>query len=185
MLEEKRIEELLEKLGKYELDTLERVVLANDGTVQSLLSVIFRVPIKVEVISQLELFNNIYRWVKLVANYNTMEQMVALAMSVIPIEGNSKDFIDGLKEGKLGIGQLLSSLGFVTKRDILGFYSDSMTFARVYRIVGNKIKEDAKCDLLITEIFPKEIYKKVNERKSNILSWSTSTGPIASFASGA
>jgi len=161
MLEEKKIEELLGKLDKYEMDPLERVILANDGTVQSLLSVVFRVPISVEVISQMELFGSIYRWVKLVANYNTMERTVALAMSVVPIVGNSKEVIDGLKERKQGIGQLLSSLGFVTKRELLGFYSDDLTFSRVYRIKGNKIKDDAECDLLITEIFPRESYKKV------------------------
>lgn len=165
MLEEKKIEELLEKLDKYELDILERIILANDGTVQSLLSVTFRVPISVEVISQMELFGNIYRWVKLVAKYSDVqEQTVCLAMSVIPIEENSKDFIDGLKERKLGIGQLLSHLSFVSKRELLGFYSDDLTFARVYRITGNKIKEDVKCDLLINEIFPKGIYKKINEK---------------------
>jgi len=161
MLEEKKIQELLEKLDKYELNALERIVLANDGTVQSLLSVIFRVPVRVEIIAQMECYNNLYRWVKLVANYNTIEQTVALAMSVIPLEANSKDFIDGLKEGKLGIGQLLSSLGFVTKREILGFYSDNLSFARVYRITGNKIKGEGRCELLITEIFPKEVYKKI------------------------
>lgn len=159
-MEEKKIEELLGKLDKYKMGTLERVILANDGTVQSLLSVVFRVPISVEVISQMELFGSLYRWVKLVANYNTVERTVALAMSVVSIEGNSKEVVDGLKERKLGIGQLLSSLGFVTKRELLGFYSDDLTFARVYRIKGNK-NEDVECDLLITEIFPRESYKKV------------------------
>ena len=162
-MEEKKIGELLGKLDKYEMGTLERVILANDGTVQSLLSVVFRVPISVEVISQMELFGSIYRWVKLVANYNTIERTVALAMSVVPIEGNSKDFIEGLKERKLGIGQLLSSLGFVTKRELQGFCSDDSTFARVYRITGNKIKEDVGCDLLITEIFPRESYEKIEK----------------------
>lgn len=166
MLEEKKIAELLEKLDRYELDTLERVILANDGTVQSLLSVVMRVPISVEIISEMELFGNIYRWVKLVAKYSDVqEQTVCLAMSVIPIEENAEDFIAGLKEQKLGIGQLLSSLGFVTKRELLGFYSDNMVFARTYRITGNKIKEDVKCDLLITEIFPKAIYEKVGEKR--------------------
>lgn len=170
MLEENKIEELLGKLDKYELDTLERVILANDGTVQSLLSVIFRVPIKVEVIAQMELLNNIHRWVKLTADYNTMEQMVCLAQSVVPIEENSKDFIDGLKAQKLGIGQLLSTLGFVTKRELLGFYSDEQTFARVYRITGTKserVRESiltGGCDIVITEIFPKVLYEKINEK---------------------
>ena len=164
MMEEKKVEELLKKLDKYELGTLERVILANDGTVQSLLSVIFRVPVRVEIIAQMECYNNLYRWVKLVANYNTIEQTVALAMSVIPLEANSKDFIDGLKEGKLGIGQLLSSLGFMTKREILGYYSDSESFARVYRITGKKSKEDKKCDILITEVFPKGLYEKIGRR---------------------
>lgn len=165
MLEEEKIADLLGKLDKYKMGFLERVILANDGTVQSLLSVVFRVPISVQVISQIELYGNLYRWVKLVANYNTIEQTVALAMSVVPIEENSKDFIDGLKERKLGIGQLLSSLGFVTNRELLGFYSDDLTFARVYRIRGNKVKEGERCDLLITEIFPREIYDKVGKER--------------------
>jgi len=165
MLEEKKIQELLEKLDKYELNALERIVLANDGTVQSLLSVIFMVPVSVEVIAQLELYGNIYRWVKLVARYsNVQEQVVCLAMSIIPIKENSEDFIKGIKEAKLGIGQLLSLLGFMTKREILGYYSDTLTFARVYRITGKKSKEDKKCDILITEVFPKKLYEKIGRR---------------------
>lgn len=168
MLEEKKLEELLGKLDKYGLSTIERLILANDGTVQSLLSVVFRTPIAVEVISQMELFGNIYRWVKLVARYNkTEDKTVCMAMSVIPVEENSKEFIAGLKEQKVGIGQLLSALNFVTKRELLGFYSDELTFARVYRITGNRIKDikvhecqqsEEKCDLLITEVFPKKLY---------------------------
>jgi len=166
MLEEKKIEDLLKKLDKCKIGTLERVILANDGTVQSLLSVIFRIPVKIEVIAQLEYSNTIYRWVKLVAKYDTIEQTTALALSIIPIEKNSEEFIKLLRERKLGIGQILSSLGYITEREILGFYSDDAVFARVYRIIGNKENKDV-CDLIITEIFSKSLYKTIAQREKN------------------
>jgi len=42
MIEDVYIQKMIDKLSKYELTPLERVILANDATVQSLLSVIFR-----------------------------------------------------------------------------------------------------------------------------------------------
>ena len=165
MIEEPYIQKLIDKLSKYELTPLERVILANDSTVQSLLSVVFHVPVEVEVIAQIELNKNIIRWVRLVADYGEAGKVtVCLAESVIPVGLNDSQFIKGIQEKQKGLGQLLSELDFKIKREILGFYADETIFARTYRITGSRINNQ-RCDLLITEVFPRQIFRKVEEKK--------------------
>ena len=67
-LEDLYVKEIIGKLERYDLTPLERVILANEGTVQSLLSVIFRVPVEVSVISQVEVNQSIVRWARLAAD---------------------------------------------------------------------------------------------------------------------
>lgn len=168
MIEEIYVQKLIDKLSKYELSPLERVILANDATVQSLLSVILRIPVQVEVIAQVELNRNIFRWVRLVADYGEAGKVTAcLAMSVIPTGLNDFQFVEGVRDKQRGIGQLLAELDFKIKREILGFYADEMVFSRTYRITGNRITEynrETKCDILITEVFQRQIFSKVEER---------------------
>jgi len=165
-LEDLYVKEIIDKLEKYELTPLERVILANEGTVQSLLSVIFRVPVEVEVISQVEINQNIVRWARLAADYGEAGKVtVCLAESVIP-PVNNIDFLEGIKDRENGIGRLLTRLNFVTEREILGFYADDTIFSRTYRITGQRVDQDqniramqgSKCDILITEVFPRSVY---------------------------
>jgi chorismate-pyruvate lyase len=169
MIEDIYIQKLIDKLSKYELTPLERVILANDATVQSLLSVIFRIPVQVEVIAQVELNRNIYRWVRLVADYSEAGKITTcLAMSIIPTGLNDFQFVEGIRDKQKGIGQLLSELDFKIKREILGFYADETVFSRTYRITGSRITEynrEEKCDILITEVFPRSVFRKVEERR--------------------
>lgn len=175
MKEDAGIGELLERLKTYDLTPLERIILCNEGTVQSLLSMLFMVPVEVEVISQLEESGVIIRWTKLVANYAPDNRVtVCLAESVIPIEKNSTGFINGIREKQWGIGMLLEGVGVQTTREILGIYADEQIFSRTYRILGaGRIPagvhvssgimqmRDDRADIIITEVFPKAVYKKL------------------------
>lgn len=153
---EKNIEEILNKIPRN-ITPLERVILTSDGTVQTLMSMIFDIPVKVEVVSQMEYFGVIVRWVRLVAHYaDNIEIVVCLAESVISVSKNESGFMNGIREKNFGIGQLISSLGFRTTRKLLGISSDENNVARTYCITGD-------CNVLITEVFPRDALKKAED----------------------
>lgn len=137
-----------------ELSTLERILLSTDGTVQSLLSVIFGTPVRVEVLSQLGCGDVLVRWVQLVID-DPDPATVALAESVIPLKSNHTGFIGAMGDRDIGIGQAIENLRILTRRTILGIHVDANTFARTYRIEGDKI------DVLITEIFDRGLYRRL------------------------
>ena len=156
---ESNIKKLIEMIPKN-TDAIERLVLANDGAVQTLLSVLFSVPIKVEVISQKEFSTYIIRWAKLVAEYSPdVEFTVCLAESVIDKTTSYQGFINGLREKRMGIGQLISSLGLRTDRELLGFHSDDSNFSRTYAITSLKSDDinERPLNIIITEVFPKAV----------------------------
>lgn len=156
---EENIKELLKKIPEN-LSPLERLILSNEGTVQTFLSVLFKVPIKVVVLSQNDFDGVIIRWSKLVACYAPDNEVtVCLAESVISTDING--FKNGIREKHFGIGQLISALGIITRRRLAGFYSDDTVFSRNYLIEdigmtppGNNIR------IMITEVFPKEVFRK-------------------------
>ena len=151
------IQQLIDKLPAS-LSPVERMLLCHDGTVQTALSILFRVPVKIEVLSQYSLPEDqvIVRWVRQVAEYSPGDQTtVCLAESVIPIKKNPPGFITGITEKFFGIGQLIKSLNLTTHREIQGVYGDSDTIARNYLITGD-------CFLLITETFSRHVLKKAD-----------------------
>lgn len=160
---EENIKKLLAKIPDS-TSSVERLILCNEGTVQTLLSVLFKVPIRVEIISQVEHDHYMIRWTKLIAYHSVSnQQVVCLAQSVIDKENAFNGFLTGIREKKLGIGQLISAIEVETKRDILGFYSDSNIMSRTYTINTipfiREIEEDKSIFVTITEVFPKEAFK--------------------------
>lgn len=149
------IQQLIDKLPAG-ITSVERVILCSDGTVQTLLSVLFGVYVKVEVLSQKELPGiGILRWTKLVAQFDKDNEIVAcLAESIIPFK-NPDVFITDLNEQKMGIGQILKSRGFKQERQVFGIYADDNVIARNYRIFGD-------VEIIITETFPREAIKKAD-----------------------
>lgn len=156
------IQQLIDKLP-YGINPIERLILCNDGTVQTLLSVLFGVPVKVEILSQQQIGDiGILRWIKLVAVYTTKsalspapeEEIVAcLAESVIPLKNNPEGFLTAIREQKMGIGQILKATGLKQERQVFGLYADENVIARNYRISGD-------VEMIITETFPREAIKK-------------------------
>jgi len=146
------IEDTLGMLANDDLSTVERVIIASTSTVQDLLSVIFGVPVRVEVISQLNYDTVLVRWAKLIAD-DPEPLTVALAESVIPYRKNNPAFIGAMGDRDIGIGYAINRLGITTKRHILGVTTNNDTFARTYQIRGDMI------DVLITESFNRELYR--------------------------
>jgi len=145
---------------------LEKVILCNDGTVQTLLSVIFGVPVRVEVLSQSESDSYIVRWSRLVAEYSPDNIIVVcLAESIISKKTKYKGFITGITEKHMGIGQLISSVKIDTQRSIVGIYADDNVFARTYTILSIENEDDYclndQLSVTITETFLKSVYDKL------------------------
>lgn len=162
---EENIKKLIAKVPK-DTGAIERLVLANDGTVQTLLSVLFNIPIKVEVIAQKEYSTYIIRWAKLVAEYSPdIKFTVCLAESVVDKTTSYSGFINGLREKKMGVGQLLSSLHINTDRELLGFHSDDSNFSRTYSITSVKSDDvnERPINIIITEVFPKAAFRRIDD----------------------
>lgn len=156
---ETNIQQLIDKLPK-EINPLERVILCHDGTVQTLLSVLFGVPVRVEVLSQQTLDGiGILRWTKLVAVYcgdpsiPGQEVTACLAESVIPFKNNPEGFLTAIREQNMGIGQILKATGLKQERHVFGLYADENVIARNYHISGD-------VEIIITETFPREAINK-------------------------
>lgn len=162
---EENIKELIKKIPA-DATALEKVILANTGTVQTLMSVVFGVPIKVEVIAQTESDGYIVRWAKLVANYGGGEVItVALAESIIDKKTDLNGFLTGIREKTMGIGQLLSACCIRTERTLLGFYCDKNVFSRTYNIstYGHDEKIGRDLNITITEVFQKDAFKRLEK----------------------
>ena len=158
------ITKLLESLP-HGLNATERMIMVNEGTVQTFLSVLCNIPVKVEVISQYEMADVIIRWSKLVIeDRGGIQTVVCLAESVIPTSdigiSNCPDFITMINDREKGIGQIIKEVGFKTTRHIKGFHSDSNTFARTYTIGG-------EINMVITEVFNRETIAKVSSTRAN------------------
>lgn len=138
---EENIKQLIDSIPP-DITALERLLLCNYGTVQTLLSVMHKTPVKVQVLSQMDLGDVIIRWARLMTN----EITVCLAESIIPKNSNPPGFLTAVEERKFGIGQIIKTCGLRTERVIIGLYRDENIIARNYKICGD-------VSVLITETF--------------------------------
>lgn len=144
-----------------DLNGLERAVVCNDGTVQTMLSAIFYAPVKVNVVNQHETDTEIIRAVELVAVHSIdHEFVVCRASSVIQKKGLTPGFLTGIREHNMGIGQLISSIGINTNRRIISMDSSKNYFERQYEIKEIPVAPYIRDILNITiiETFPRELY---------------------------
>jgi chorismate-pyruvate lyase len=153
MTEELNTDGLLEMLkAAPTLTPLQRAIVTTDGTVQTMLSVIFNKKVVVKVISQRDIGNCVVRWTQL--EIEESGKVVCLAESVIPRgESNSEIVMKDIDGRMLGIGQILKRHGVMTKRTIIGIFGDENNFSRTYRIEGSVT------DITITEVFPVAEYR--------------------------
>jgi chorismate-pyruvate lyase len=153
MAEELKMDKLLKMLeAAPDLTALQRAIVTTDGTVQTMLTVIFNTPVTAHVISQINVGDSIVRWTRLIRD--DTGKTVCIAQSVIPRKENSQIVLTDIDACELGIGQILARHKVMTKRTILGIYCDENNFTRTYRIKGTIT------DIVITEVFPVKVYEE-------------------------
>ena len=156
-------EKLAGQLKTIDFSPIEKLIISNKGTVQEFLGLLFNTEVKIEVISQEEIFGMIVRWVQLRGEINSVDTTLCLASSMIPIEQNTPGIITGIREKNWGIGQIINSTGINTRRVIYGAFADEEQFGRNYLIKDIEHYPDGfgpnrKINLVITEIFPRKLY---------------------------
>lgn len=151
---EENLKQLINSIPS-KLSPVERVLLCNYGTNQTLLSVLFEIPIKVKILSQHSFGGDtIIRWAQLAAEYSPDNVVtVCLAESVIPRQKNPPGFMTAIREQKMGIGQVIQACQLKSERSILGFFANDNIIARNYTLTGD-------IEVLITEIFPRDAIRK-------------------------
>lgn len=159
---QENLKQLLEGLPK-DLTPLERVILCNEGTVQTILSVLLNVPVKVDILSQqIVEGDTVIRWSRLVADgvLGMSGSAVCLAESIIPKRMNTEGFMTAVKEQKMGIGQILKAQGVIQKRQVIGIYADKNVISRNYILTGDNLY------VMITEVFPRNALLLAGDKKT-------------------
>jgi len=138
-MEELDFQGLLDRFGQDGFQKGEQVILANFGTNQTLLSLIFQEPANVKNIQIEEAKGVITRDVDLV----TGEQVVGHATTQIPRNRrghrNSQEVWDAVKAGQLGLGQIIVTYNLPTKRVLVDVGHDDQAFWRTYTIEGKDV----------------------------------------------
>ena len=134
-MEELDFQELLDKFGQDGFQKGEQVILANFGTNQTLLTLIFQKPANVKNIHIEEVKGVITREVDLV----TGEQVVGHATTRIPGDRNSQEVWDAVRSGQLGLGQIIVTYNLPTKRVLVDVGHDDQAFWRTYTIEGKDV----------------------------------------------
>ncbi len=143
----------IEQVGK--IGCIERAILFNDGTVQTLLSALCGREVKVEVVNQFETGGNLLRTVYL----KDGDSILCTAMSVFPVSLNNAKIIDDVLAGKKGIGQIID--GRPTTRIFKTFTCNEAEMIRSYVIRGIGTE---RIEFVITEVFDREaIYEAIED----------------------
>lgn len=131
-MEELDFQGLLDKFTQDSFQKGEQVILANFGTNQTLLSLIFQKPANVKNIHIEEAEGVITRDVDLI----TGEQVVGHATTHIPRDRNSQKVWDAVRARQLGLGQIIVTYNLPTKRELVDVGHDDQAFWRTYTIEG-------------------------------------------------
>jgi len=143
-MEELDFKALLERFGKDGYTRGEQVILANYGTNQTLLTLIFGTPCQVKVIVQKDRGDDYIRNVHLICD----GEIVCHASTVIPKARNRPDILEDILAKKLGLGQIVVTHSIPNRRTLLDIGHDRTAFWRTYAIEGPDLY------LEITERFP-------------------------------
>ncbi len=150
-MEELHVEQLLKEFNGAGFEIGERVILGHFGTVQTLLSLIWNTPIRVDLIHQKKDSDRVMRRVHLMAG----DRNVCTAVSAIPTQGNRDAVIADILTGQLGLGQIIAEHTLQTHRELLFIGRDSSGFWRTYHIVGPDLVME------INEYFPRAPYEEI------------------------
>jgi chorismate-pyruvate lyase len=139
------ISELENKLN-IKLHLFEKVLLAETGTVEQILSILANSEIMVKILKQKETYELIEREVNII-NKKTGEKLVYARSNIIP-SNLPKKIIRQIRRKDVGIGSIITTSELETFRKILriGYNSKTKSVFRIYQIiykgkVGLEIKE--------------------------------------------
>ncbi len=159
-MEELDFQGLLDQFNAAGLERGEQVILGHFGTVQTLLSLIFREPVKVKLLEQEsrdnESENEILRSVHLLCEIG----IVCYATTHIPLERNHPDVLADISAGTLGLGQIVVMHEIPNKRVLASVGRNPHAFWRRYTIEGPELL------LQIHEYFPREPFEEVGWLKA-------------------
>ena len=139
------ISELENKLD-IKLHLFEKVLLAETGTVEQILSILANSEIMVKILKQKETYELIEREVNII-NKKTGKKLVYARSNIIP-SNLPKEIIRQIRRKDVGIGSIITTSELETFRKILriGYNSKTKSVFRIYQIiykgkVGFEIKE--------------------------------------------
>jgi len=153
-MEELDLKALLERFDKGGYKRGEQIILANFGTNQTLLTLIFNTPCNVHDIKMDETEGEINRTVNIRAESRDYE-IVCQAESHIPIDRNRPDIVRQITDGQLGLGQIVVTNEIPNKRVLTKIGRHNKAFWRTYNIEGPGLY------IVIREYFPREPFEKV------------------------
>jgi chorismate-pyruvate lyase len=150
-MEELDFGQLLEVFKKDKFTRGEQVILANFGTNQTMLSIIFQEPNRLKLAHHREKDGEIARRVELYCG----EYFVCLATSTIPEADNLPEVVQDVCSGTLGLGQIIVKHNLPSRRNLLEVGRNSHAFWRTYAIEGTSVY------MKINEYFLREPFVKV------------------------
>jgi hypothetical protein len=127
---------------------LQRVLLANAGTLQGTLSAYFGAPVTVDVVSQTVRGESVHREVELVCKER--DQVVCRATTEIRVADERMRQL--IIERSVGLGQIVALLGESAQFELDQVADEPGRFWRRYRMWGDSFS------YVITETFPKDLY---------------------------
>jgi chorismate-pyruvate lyase len=147
----KKISELEKKSGA-KLNLLQKIVLAETGTVEQVLSILTDSPIAVRILRQKENPRMITRE-SIIENKHTGKPLIR-AYSKAFSSNLPQTALDRIKQQQAGIGSIIHSLQLETFRRIIevGYHRKDRLFFRKYQIIHNgKVAFEIKEELLLGE----------------------------------
>lgn len=144
----------------------ERVILGHFGTVQTLLSLIFLEPVRVQLEDQ-KIEEGVYPYCPGVIEFGGSclkrsislmagEEVVGTATSYIPEEDNEESLISQLLHSGLGLGQIVFESGIPNKRILHEVHRNAESFGRCYTICGPRMR------IVINESFPRKPFEDID-----------------------
>lgn len=157
-MEELNFQELLDKFKTDGFTRAEQVILSNFGTNQTLLSILFQVPNRLQLVDHKERDGVMIRLVNLYCG----DELVCIANSQIPEKGNLPDVAYDVAAGTLGLGQIIVKHNLPNRRILLEVGRNKAGFWRTYVIEGPNVY------MQIHEYFPRPPFLKIG--------WDVGTG---------
>lgn len=140
---------LVETLNGFERG--ERIILGHFGTVQTLLSLIFSVPVAVRLIDQCQDNGMVMRKAQLTAG----DEVLCVAESRVATNSSRPEIIDDIRAGELGLGQIIARHRLPTSRSLVDLGRDRTSFWRTYDIRGSEL------EIRIRESFPRAPFESI------------------------